>query len=31
MASGWAGPCTGQKAQAALNHALSQASNGAVR
>src|SRR6266568_9062131 len=26
---GFAGPCTGQNAQAALNHALSQASNGA--
>src|SRR5437764_6369614 len=30
-ASGCAAPCTGQNAQAALNHALSQASNGAVR
>ena len=31
MCTGVAGPCTGQNAQAALNQALPQASNGAVR
>ncbi len=31
ICSGWAGPRTGQNAQAALNQALSQAWNGAVR
>ena len=31
ICSGRAGPRTGQNAQAALNQALSQASNGAVR
>ena len=30
MRSGVAGPLTGQNAQAALNHVLSQASKGAV-